>query len=135
MAAIVAGRVALGLGGAPKVSPRCTGAVDGFTWLFCAGMAAVSAALGCGARFTICGFTGTTGRLTFASICTGFGSGFGLGNSICLGRNSNCSLGCSISGGSLGSGGRLIFISGGALELRPKQIELPKPKPEPKPVQ
>src|ERR1017187_5671535 len=51
IAAIVAGPLALGLGVTPKVSPRCTGAVEGLTRLSCAGMAAAtSAALGCGAR-------------------------------------------------------------------------------------
>ena len=33
MAATVAGRVALGFGVTPKVSPRCTGAVEGLTWI------------------------------------------------------------------------------------------------------
>src|SRR5580658_5428972 len=68
--ATVAGRVELGFGVAPKVSPRCTGAVEGFCRLFCAGMAAVSAALGCGANVTVCGRGWITGIFTFASICT-----------------------------------------------------------------
>ena len=83
MAAIVAGRVALGFGVAPKVWPRCTGAVEGLTLLSCAGMAAVKAALGCGARM-MAGFGAsfTTGSASFASIWIGFGSGFGFGISI-----------------------------------------------------
>ncbi len=68
MAATVAGRVALGLGVTPKVSPRCTGAVDGLTIEFCAGIAAARAALGCGARITVCGLGCTAGSVTLASI-------------------------------------------------------------------
>ena len=52
MAATVAGPVALGLGVTPKVCPECTGAVEGLDGVTCAGMAAVRAALGCGARIT-----------------------------------------------------------------------------------
>src|SRR5580698_4573208 len=115
MAAMVAGRVALGLGVAPNVWPRCTGEVDGFTRLFCAGIAAVSAAFGCGARFTICGFAGTTGMFTLASMMTGLGIGCGLGITICLGCSCNWSFGCSGGGGIFGGGGVLILISGGVV--------------------
>ena len=103
MAAIVAGRVALGLGVTPKVSPRCTGAVEGLTLLSCAGMAADKAALGCGAR-TTAGLASafTTGSVILASIWIGFGSGLGLGISI---------FGASIS--SLGSFGGEGSLGGG----------------------
>src|ERR1039458_1686694 len=113
MAATLAGRVALGLGVTPKVWPRCTGAVDGFTVEFCAGIAAAKAALGCGARITVCGFGCTAGRFTLASIWIGFGSGFGLGISICRGCSST--LGGSGGGGSSCGGGCLIFTAGGGL--------------------
>src|ERR1035441_2310323 len=82
MAAIVAGRVALGLGVAPKVWPRCTGAVEGLTLLSCAGMAAVKAALGCGARMIAGLGSFIAGIGSLASIWIGFGSGFGFGIAI-----------------------------------------------------
>src|SRR5208283_2743399 len=94
MAAMVAGRVALGLGVTPNVCPRCTGAVDGFTLESCAGMAAVRADLGCGANVTICGLA------------------FGFGNTIW--RSCNCTLGGS-GGGMTGGGGCLIFTGGGGV--------------------
>src|SRR5580700_10982141 len=112
MAATVAGRVALGFGVTPNVSPRCTGAVDAFTRLFCAGMAAAArAALGCGARM-ICGLAALmVGRLTFASSCTGFGSGFSFGISILGASSFTCGgLGISFIGG---GGGILTLIGGG----------------------
>src|ERR1039458_8911500 len=100
MAAIVGGRVALVLGVAPKVWPRCTGAVEGLTPLSCAGMAAVKAALGCGARMIAgLGAAFTSGNATLASITIGFGYGLGFGTSI-FGA-SICSLGGSGGGGSL----------------------------------
>ncbi len=43
----------------------------------------VRAALGCGARVTICGLALTAGSVTLASIWIGFGSGFGFGSTIC----------------------------------------------------
>src|ERR1039457_3750930 len=112
MAAMVAGRVALGLGVAPKVWPRCTGAVEGLTLLSCAGIAAVRAALGCGAR-TMAGFGAsfTTGSANFASIWMGFGSGLGFGISIL--RASNSILGGCGGGGSLGGGVTLTFGGSG----------------------
>ncbi len=79
--------------------------------LFCAGIAAVSAALGCGCIITVCGLGGITGRFTLASIWIGFGSGLGFGISICRGCNST--LGGSGGGGSSCGGGCLIFTAGG----------------------
>jgi hypothetical protein len=105
--ATVAGRVAFGFGITPKVWPRCTGAVEAFTLEFCAGMAAVSADLGCGARVTICGLAFIAGRFTFASISTGLGSGLGSGSAI-FGA-SIASFGASGGGGSLISGGGGVF--------------------------
>ena len=98
MAATVAGRLALGLGVTPKVWPRCTGAVEGFTEVDCAGIAAVIAALGCGARITDGLAALITGILTLASIWIGFGSGLGSGLGIMI-------LGCSSFTSSLGGSG------------------------------
>ena len=107
----MAGRVELGLGVTPKVSPRCTGAVDALTVLFCAGIAWSSAALGCGASVITGALAGITGMFTLASIWTGFGSGFGFGISICLGCNST--FGISGGGGTCGGGGSGLMCTGG----------------------
>src|SRR5271166_1373753 len=80
MAATVAGRVALGFGVTPKVWPKCTGAVEGFWRLSCAGMAAAASAdLGCGARITAGLASLMTGIVCLASIWIGFKSGLGSG--------------------------------------------------------
>jgi hypothetical protein len=57
-----------------KGLPKCTGAVEGFTLLSCAGMAAVSAALGCGARITA-GLAALHHRTGYK--CPGAALGFG----------------------------------------------------------
>src|SRR5579859_3428062 len=75
MAGTVARLVAFGLGVAPNVSPRWTGAVDGLACATWAGTAAVRAALGWGARMTEGLASFITGRAVLASICTGFRSG------------------------------------------------------------
>src|SRR5580692_11794344 len=108
MAATVAGRVAFGFGVTPKVSPRCTGAVEGLTWADCAGMAAVRAAFGCGARMMEGLASLTTGILTLASISIGFRSGFGSGLGILI-------LGASYLISSLGGSIGLIFGGSGSL--------------------
>src|SRR5579863_8804062 len=112
MAATVAGRVALGFGVTPKVSPKCTGAVEGLAWATWAGAAAVRAALGWGARITAGLAAFTTGKAVFASICRGFRSGFGstLGILI-LGASSLTSGSLGVS--TLGGGGIFIFRGGG----------------------
>ena len=113
MAAIVAGRVALGLGVAPKVWPRCTGAVEGLTLLSCAGMAAVKAALGCGARMIAGLGSFIAGIGSLASIWIGFGSGFGFG--IAIFGASICILGGAGGGGSLGGGVTFTLGRGGGV--------------------
>src|SRR6201993_1029936 len=113
MAATVAGRVALGLGVTPKVSPRWTGAVDGFAWGTCAGAAAVRAALGWGARIIAGLACFTTGRAVLASICTGFRSGFfSIFGILILGASSLTSGSFGVST-TLGGGGIFIFNGGG----------------------
>src|SRR5208282_228887 len=62
----------------------CTGFVEGLTSLLCAGMAAVRAALGCGARMIEGLASLTTGIVTLASIWIGFRSGFGSGLGILI---------------------------------------------------
>src|SRR5271165_5239125 len=108
MAATVAGRVALGLGVTPKVSPRCTGAVEALTEVDCAGMAAVMAALGCGASTTSGLAALISGILTLASIWIGLGSGLGRGLGILI-------FGCSSLTSTLGGSGILIFGGSGIL--------------------
>src|SRR5580658_10919652 len=110
MAATVAGRVALGLGVTPKVWPRCTGAVEALRVLSCAGMAAVMAALGCGARTTEGLATLITGIATLASNWIGLGSGLGSGLGITI-------LGCSSLTSILGGSGSLILGGSGSLTL------------------
>ena len=81
-------------------------------WLLsCAGIAWSSAALGCGASVTCGVLAGIAGKFTLASICTGFGSGFGFGISICFGCNST--FGISGGGGTSGGGGSGLMCSGG----------------------
>src|ERR1039458_1114794 len=114
MAAMVAGPLALGFGMTPKVWPRCTGAVEGLTWLSCAGMAAgFRAVLGCGASMTEVLDGLMAGIATLASIFTSgnLGSGLGLGIAI-LGASSfsSGSWGISCAGG---GGGTLALILGG----------------------
>ncbi len=89
----------------PNVSPKCTGAVDGFACGTCAGAAAVSAAFGCGARI-IDGFAALiAGTVSLASISIGFSAGFGSGFGILiLGAWSFTSAGLG-GGGSFGGGG------------------------------
>src|ERR1700721_3825703 len=110
MAGTVAGRVALGLGVTPKVSPRCTGAVEGLARLFCAGIAAVRAALGWGARTTAGLAALAAGRLTLASISTGFGSGLGSGLGMLI-------LAVSSFSSTLGGSGGVILGGSGSLTL------------------
>src|SRR5258708_7358854 len=116
MAATVAGRLAFGFGVTPNVSPRCTGAVEAFTVFVCAGMAAVKAAFGWGARM-IDGFAAfICGVVSFDSISRGFRAGFGSGFGMLI-------FGCSIwissfgfgGSGSLGGGGVLNFGGGGGV--------------------
>src|SRR5579871_3117735 len=116
MAATVAGRVALGFGVTPKVWPRWTGAVEAFTVLVCAGMAAVSAAFGCGARI-MAGFAAfICGVSSLLSISTGFRAGLGsiLGTLIFGCSSCISSLGFG-GGGSLGGGGVLNLGGGGGV--------------------
>src|ERR1039457_4837676 len=108
MAAMLAGRVALGLGTAPKVCPKCTGAVEGLLPGAWAGMAAAeSAALGCGARIAAGLAALMGGSAILASIWMGF-SGFG------------SSLGITILGASsfpCGTTGSGILIFGGGVSF------------------
>ena len=109
MAAIVAGLAAFGFGVTPNVSPRCTGAVDGFCWAVCAGIAAASAALGCGAS-VIAGFTSLiSGIFSFASISIGFRTGFSIFGKLIFGASSFTSTGL---GGSGSFGGGVTFTLG-----------------------
>ena len=113
MAATVAGRVAFGLGVTPKVCPKCTGAVEGFWRLSCAGMAAAASAdLGCGDRITAGLASLMTGIASLASTWIVFRSGLGSGLGILIFGASNFTS-KSFGGSFIGGGGGIFAFGGG----------------------